>query len=133
MTNPDRYYLKVERFMETDKSTISRFSFPDGTNGYFLEPPGPSSIVEGSGLRISKGLYNVVTHDGARWQGVLRLENVPGRSGILIHPGLIPDHTTGCLIPGFSFASNRIFDSENAMKLLLETQRKFDRFLILIK
>jgi RHS repeat-associated protein len=138
---PNRYYLEVNRFYENDQATFSNFSFPDGTNGYFLEPAGPSSIIEGSGKRISSGLYEVVNHNGRRWQGVLRLNNVPGRSGILMHPGLVPNHTTGCLIPGLSFIPgmqpfsfyDAIFSSRAAMNRLLELSNSFDHFILIIK
>ena len=136
----DRYYLEATRFFESESATYSSFTFPDGTNGYFLEPPGPSSMIEGSGKRIQSGLYKLVTHNGRRWQGVLRLENVSGRSGILIHPGFVPNHTTGCLIPGLSFIpgtpftySNAILSSSTALDRLLEVSRQYQDFILLLK
>lgn len=33
-----------------------------------------------------------------------RVHDVPGRSGILIHKGVIPAHSKGCILPGTRFA-----------------------------
>ncbi|MBZ0244304.1 MAG: DUF5675 family protein, partial [Bacteroidales bacterium] len=130
MTNPDRYYLKVERFMETDKSTISRFSFPDGTNGYFLEPPGPSSIVEGSGLRIMPGAYEVVPYSSSKYPNALQLVGVPGRAKILSHIGNFPLDTEGCLLPGLSYANDFVGYSGDASGKLLDLFSSKSRFVI---
>jgi hypothetical protein len=72
--------------------------------------------------------------------GVLRLENVSGRSGILIHPGFVPNHTTGCLIPGLSFIpgtpityTNGILSSSAALDRLIEISKQYQNFILLLK
>ena len=50
------------------------------------------------------------------------LENVPGFSGIMIHPGNTPEDTSGCILPGMlhSGIRGRIFDSQQAYRDLMD-------------
>ena len=41
-----------------------------------------------------------------------RLLNVPGYSGVLIHPGNRPEDTDGCLLPGNNRAKGMVLDSQ---------------------
>jgi hypothetical protein len=73
------------RFWETAESTIGEFwYFENGqrVSGYFLEPPGPSSIARGSDLRIMEGTYSIVPHSGNRFKNHFRLDGVPGGAGL---------------------------------------------------
>jgi hypothetical protein len=49
---------------------------------------------------IPSGIYKVVPHNGAKYKGVWRLENVPNRAGILIHAGNTMKDTDGCILVG---------------------------------
>lgn len=50
---------------------------------------------------IPKGRYRVVIADSTRFQGPMpRLEGVPGRTGILFHPGHQVANTEGCILLG---------------------------------
>jgi hypothetical protein len=77
--------------------------------------------------RIPVGDYPyVVEQDPAHYRGIpyIRIQNVPGRSGILAHVGCFPRDTEGCTLVGMRFSDldgDGIFDvtgSENAMRLL---------------
>ncbi|HKK83681.1 MAG TPA: DUF5675 family protein [Atribacterota bacterium] len=95
--------IVVQRIKETDEYTLGTFSVDNGKiTGYTLERSGPSSRVEDSKKRIEAGTYNLVAHSGKNFQNVWRLENVPGREGILIHNGSYPYNTTGCILFGFN-------------------------------
>lgn len=50
------------------------------------------------------------------------LVNVPGYSGILIHPGTTPADTRGCILPGMLQGDKRgrIYDSQKAYKDLMD-------------
>jgi len=130
LIEPDRYYLNAERFVETENSTISNFCFPDGTDGYFLEPSGPSSRIEGSGLRISSGVYEVGSHNSTKFPNSLILKGVPGRSAILMHPGNYPCHTSGCLLPGLGYGTDQVNNSRDALNLLLELHRNSTKMIL---
>lgn len=76
------------------------------------------------GVAIPEGRYRVDSLPSQRFQKVLpRVLNVPGRSGILIHPGNSRVDTTGCLLPGTSRhtiadATQFVMDSRRAFGLV---------------
>ena len=49
---------------------------------------------------IPSGTYEVVKHDSKKFPKTLRLENVEGFSGIVIHAGTKEAHTSGCILVG---------------------------------
>lgn len=71
---------------------------------------------------IPAGTYNCIPNIGKKkgW----RLENVPGRSDILIHAGNTVMDTEGCILPGKSFGYvddlPAVMESGSAMLLLKE-------------
>lgn len=52
--------------------------------------------------RIPAGTYSVVPHDSRKYPGVWRVENVEGRTAILLHAGNYPRHTHGCILLGLA-------------------------------
>lgn len=54
---------------------------------------------------IPEGAYQVVKHFGQKYKDVWRLENVKGRSGILIHWGNTDFDTEGCILVGEKFGT----------------------------
>ena len=103
------HIIDVARTTETNQSTISSFSIDEGQlEGYFLEPAGPSSAVEGSGLRIQEGIYEIGSYSSTKFDNHFELLNVPGRSQILIHGGTGPLNTSGCLVIGNNVGLNSI-------------------------
>jgi len=56
---------------------------------------------------IPRGTYRVVRTHSARFERQLPLlENVPGYSGVRIHPGNTEANTEGCLLPGLAIGSD---------------------------
>lgn len=112
----------VTRFQETANSTTSRFTARNGNgntvSGYFLEPAGPSSTVEGSNKRISPGVYNVVPWNSVDHPHTYNIQGVPGRTAILLHPGRNFKHTAGCLLPGASYGIDNVGGSLDKMNQL---------------
>lgn len=53
---------------------------------------------------IPAGIYKCVRHNGTKYKGVWRLENVPDRSAILIHQGNTINDTEGCILVGQKFS-----------------------------
>ena len=121
-----------ERTTTTDLSTIGSFSIPGtGINGYFLEPPGPSTATPNQNRRIPEGIYNVESFSGEKFKNVYRLYNsqVPKGRGILIHIGNGPIDTKGCLLPGYCSGVNSVLDSGDMLKRL--RHQRINKMLIL--
>lgn len=49
---------------------------------------------------IPRGLYECLPHNGTKKKNVWILQNVPGRTGILIHDGNTIIDTQGCILVG---------------------------------
>ena len=120
--NPPSKQIIYYRTTQTDQSTTGVWYIP-GTDisGYMLEPPGQSSEEEGSDQRIDAGTYNLELNTGKKYG--LRLDDVPGRSDIIIHTGNYPGDTEGCLLPGVTVGSNSVgtnpANSYNTVKQLV--------------
>ena len=75
--------------------------------------------------RIPEGTYDIVKHVSPRFGQCLWLQNIPGRSEILIHAGNTPRDTSGCILVGFALdgieGRERLLASRAALKALLET------------
>ncbi|MEM9424908.1 MAG: DUF5675 family protein, partial [Spirochaetota bacterium] len=95
--------IVYRRTIETEESTVGTFTIR-GTDieGYFLEPPGPSTTTPNQNRRIPEGTYNLEWNTGSEYPDALRLYNdkVPRSRAILIHKGNYPTDTLGCLMPG---------------------------------
>lgn len=71
---------------------------------------------------IPPGEYDCVKHYGLKYKNVWRLENVPNRSGILIHQGNSILNTAGCILVGMGIdRGGFISDSQRALDLLRKT------------
>lgn len=71
---------------------------------------------------IPAGVYQCMPHNGRRFKGVWRLENVPGRSAILIHGGNTMLDVVGCIAVGKGFGFLKglpaVLDSRNTLDAL---------------
>lgn len=125
--------VRVRRFSESEQSTTGELSVDgEDVSGYTLEPPGPSSTTEGSGLRIPAGEYDLVPFNSESHPNVFQVDNVPGRSAILIHIGNYPGDTAGCLLPGTSYGTDAVWSSGQMMNTLRDTLQSYDRLRIII-
>ena len=85
--------------------------------------------IEGNEVRrscIPEGVYPVKRHNSPKFGNCFWIQDVPGRSAILIHPGNYPRHTLGCILVGTDqkdVDKDGLIDnvsSTKAMKNLLE-------------
>ena len=68
---------------------------------------------------IPKGSYNLVITPSNRFKRDLPLlENVPGYTGIRIHPGNHAGNTEGCLLPGRTRTDRAVGESKAAFNSL---------------
>lgn len=107
----------IQRKWQTAISTISEFNI-SGTDikGYFLECPGPDTIMPNLKKRIPEGSYSLVWHTSGRFKKhsptpLLFNAQVPSSRLILIHPGNKPQDTEGCLLPGTNRNINEVTKS----------------------
>jgi hypothetical protein len=66
---------------------------------------------------IPKGKYSISWHTSPKFGGCYIVNDVPGRSHILIHAGNTDRDTSGCILLGLSFGINSIVSSRAAIDL----------------
>lgn len=64
---------------------------------------------------IPAGTYQVGPHDSPSHPDTFEIQNVPGRSGILIHAGNTPSDSQGCILVGLQFHGTGVQTSQGAM------------------
>lgn len=70
---------------------------------------------------IPSGTYNVIINESARFKRPLPLlVNVPGFSGVRIHPGNTSEDTEGCILVGSQVNGDAIIESRKAFDALFE-------------
>jgi hypothetical protein len=93
--------LTLKRALQTDSFTTGYFA-PDPLLGhpefFTLELPWRRNQINIS--CIPAGIYRLTKRQSPRFGKCIRVENVPGRAGILIHAGNTTRDTHGCILPG---------------------------------
>jgi hypothetical protein len=113
------YYLT--RTLERPGCTLGILTGPGLPDIFTLEDPWNDNQRMIS--RIPAGEYRCVPHgweagSGVRFKKAWRLENVPGRSAILIHPGNTAVDTHGCILVGLHVNGTKLENSVLAMNAL---------------
>jgi hypothetical protein len=67
---------------------------------------------------IPEGEYEFHRYSSAKYKNVWKLENVPGRTDILIHAGNTIADFKGCIGAGRTYYNNGIYMSQDAIDLL---------------
>ena len=126
--------IEIDRSIETSQSTIGTLTLNSQRIGYSLELPWRNNQTNRS--RIPAGTYfGEVFNSPTFGMNVIRLLNVPGRgttAPILIHPGNWPGNTTGCILPGTTYANNAVYNSRDAFNRIMarvSVTRNLDRIL----
>lgn len=108
--------------------TIGSFLFGRQLYTYTLEPPYyPPANTRHNARRtaIPYGVYRLKFHFSPRFQSPkLYLCDVPRRSGIMIHPGNTPAHTSGCILPGMDIKNGSLTESCAALQLIENLTRE---------
>jgi len=129
----NRATIRLSRTAETDEATLGELTI-DGTDfsAFSLEPAGPDSVIEGSGLRIPAGTFEVIRVNSPKHGNTFGIENVPGRSNILFHIGNFPNDTVGCICFGNDPRRNAVFDSGPAFRSFRKTLTNFSTMRVII-
>lgn len=127
--------MTLERLHFTDKSTIGEIHL-DGTRFcYSLELSCRKASKDGK-LAIPCGRYEIcMTYSTKFDKDMPEIMDVPGRTGIRIHPANYPSELLGCVAPGLKYDTDSIYDSRKAFDLLLaeiKTRLKNGRLFIAI-
>jgi len=98
MNGPLPNYTLV-REASSNKGTLGEILNPDGSHlCYTCERPWLNNISDRS--CIPAGTYGCVPHNSDEHPDTWELQNVPGRSSILIHNGNTENDSLGCIIVG---------------------------------
>ena len=107
--------LQLKRYAYTPEETLGRLSF-NGFQLFTVESPWRLNARFLS--CIPAGRDNVSPFESPRHPDSYRVENVPGRDGILFHTGNSSADCTGCIIPGLTRTGLNVWNSGDAMSLL---------------
>ena len=116
--------LELQRRWFTESSTIGQLFGPRAESlGYVLEDrfrlPWDAKVY--GRTCIPCGQYPIViTHSPRFGVEMPLLLDVPGFSGVRIHPGNTPADTEGCLLPGLERDANRVLQSREAYARLFQ-------------
>ena len=114
--------LNLIRYAYTPEETLGVLKFPvlEGVSKYSLwtvecpwdglNTPFVSCIPDGE--------YSLQAFDSERHKDSWVITPVPGRTGILLHPGNDVSDTTGCVCPGITRTNVKVWESQDAMRLL---------------
>ncbi len=126
----------LNRFLRTDNSTISKITIDNNEICFCLEDV-ERGLTQNTDLQqisaikvygktaIPTGRYEIVVTFSNRFKKPLPLLlNVPGFDGIRIHPGNTEADSSGCLLTGTSYDTDRVNNSREAFYELFEKIKK---------
>ena len=105
------YRMVITRYKEMMDRTIGKFILLDEDNnikqeGYTLEPSGPDTTKSNQNRRIPQGYYRTIMRFSPKFKyrtPLLFSPKVDSSRNILIHKGLYPEDTEGCILIGTEF------------------------------
>jgi len=112
------------------KLVLTRSDYgPKGTYGFLSVESGPPRFVtlelpwldnQKQISCIPKGTYKIIRHNSPKFGKVWKVENVPGRSEILIHTGNFLADIQGCILLGKGLIPTGITNSRLAVAEFME-------------
>ncbi len=121
--------LKLVRVAEHDNATLGVMCLDGRPMFVTLEDAWRNN--ERSRSCIPVGTYEVVAHKSPKFGRCYLLENVPGRSEILIHAGNTHEDTSGCILLGMMYGTlgtnTAILSSRAAMASFLTALKDVKR------
>lgn len=121
--------LKLVRVAEYDNATLGVMCLDGRPMFVTLEDAWRNN--ERSRSCIPVGAYEVIAHKSPKFGRCYLLENVPGRSEILIHSGNTHEDTSGCILLGMMYGTlgtnTAILSSRAAMASFLTALKDVKR------
>lgn len=118
--------VMVERAECNEASSIGRMYIDNAFFCYTLEDKDrnlecrPDGKVYGKSA-IPRGTYQVIVDFSQRFKRPMpRLLDVPGFTGVRIHPGNTADDTDGCILVGIGTGKDMLFNSRAAYERLMQ-------------
>lgn len=112
--------ILLERTWCGAKCTIGMLSIGGAYECFSLEDVVRAEKIAGE-TAIPAGTYNVVITPSNRFKRDLPLiENVPGFSGVRIHPGNTAADTEGCILVGLAKGKDYVSESRKAFEALYQ-------------
>lgn len=118
--------LYIERTISNNKGTFGNVTFEN--DDHAVEPmgvccePGP----DGEHPCIPVGVYDCVPHDSADHPNTYEVQNVEGRTGILLHVGNTIRDTKGCILPGMTFGILKVENPEERLPAVIGSEDAMD-------
>ncbi|EGQ9884154.1 TPA: hypothetical protein RQJ38_004424 [Vibrio vulnificus] len=136
MKKLDEVKLNLKRTKQMGETTLGQLTIEGVSKSWFvLEPAGPDSITEGSDKRIQAGTYKLLPYSSPKYPNVYELQNVLGRTFILIHAGNYHKDTLGCLMPGKTWgvvakSHYSVGNSKSALKEIISEIENYKKITI---
>lgn len=131
--------LTLQRLVYTDASTAGQLFVNDEMECWTLELPHkdgkPGSAIPAGTYRVVLGPSPKFLQSNDPWVKkyagkIPHIQNIPGRSNILIHWGNYPKDTEGCILVGRVHQPNFVGESRTAFaelhEKLIGTERNFE-------
>lgn len=118
--------LFITRTLSDRHGTFGKLMFENDDNG--VEPMGVTCEPAPGGAHpmIPAGTYACVPHDSAEHPDTYEVTGVPGRSGILIHPGNTIRDTKGCILPGLTFGKLKVTEPDDVLPCVVSSVQAMD-------
>jgi hypothetical protein len=111
--------INVVRKWFSDNSTIGEVLVDKEFFCYSLEDTVRKNAAHPGKTAIPKGRYKIMLNVSHRFNRVMpEILNVPGYSGIRIHPGNDQYDTSGCILVGYNKGEDVIWNSKKAFEKL---------------
>ncbi len=119
--------ITVERKFKKEGYTIGNLLVGGKWFCNSMEPPigtATEAVTSGSRKAIATGIYKVKMQWSPKFGKMLPcLQDVPGRSSILIHAGNHPYDTQGCILVGVNSKVGMVLNSRDCLALLVNQIR----------
>ena len=127
--------LEIIRLSETEQGTFGVLRIQKECFCVTLELPDLLNLPSRSSIPAQQ--YMCVRHTSPRFEETFRVIEVPGRSGILFHPGNTMGNTEGCILLGQHFGKlsgdRAILNSGQSFRAFLEALEGHDKAHLTIK
>lgn len=122
--------VEITRLEESGEGTFGVLRVNKRVTCVTLEPPDVENARNVSSVPAQQ--YRCARHVSRRFGETFALANVPGRSGVLFHPGNTAGDTQGCILLGRSFGApdegRRVQGSRNAFEDFMRLLKGHDAF-----